>query len=379
MSMVLNEEQNLLKDSAKDFCRDNAPVSELRKLRDEKDETGFSRELWQQMVELGWAGIPFKEEYGGLEFGYAGLGVVLEETGRTLVASPLVSTVLLCGSAIQIGGSDVQKKALIPSIVSGELIMALAVDEKSYHAPTEIDCQAEKTADGYSISGEKVFVLDGHVANKLILVARTSGQSGDTDGITLFLVDSDAAGLTCTRTLMVDSRNAANLQLAGVQVSNDDVIGEVDKGFEILDKVLDIGRIGLAAEMLGSIQEVFEITVQYLKDREQFGVAIGSFQALKHRAAEMFCEIELSISVVREALSKLDEGGDSIPQLASLAKAKLCDTYFLVSNEGVQMHGGIGMTDEFDIGFYMKRARVAQQTFGDAAFHRNRYATLNNF
>ncbi len=379
MSMVLNEEQNLLKDSAKDFCRDNAPVAALRKLRDEKDEIGFSRELWQQMVELGWAGIPFKEEYGGLEFGYGGLGVVLEETGRTLVASPLVSTVLLCGSAIQLGGTEEQKKAIIPSVVAGELIMALAVDEKTYHAPTEVSCSAEKTADGFSITGKKVFVLDGHIADKLIVVARTAGESGDSAGLTLFLVDGDTAGLTRTRTWMVDSRNAANIQLEGVTVPADAVIGEVDKGFELLDRVLDIGRIGLAAEMLGGIQEVFEVTVQYLKDREQFGVAIGSFQALKHRAAEMFCEIELSISVVREALSKLDEGADDIAQLASLAKAKLCDTYFLVSNEGVQMHGGIGMTDEFEIGFYMKRARVAQQALGDAAFHRDRYAALNNF
>ena len=379
MSMVLTEEQVLLRDTAKDFCQENAPITALRKLRDDKDETGFSRELWQQMVELGWAGITFQEEYGGLEFGYGGLGVVLEETGRTLTASPLISTVLLCGSAIQIGGNDTQKKEILPAIIAGETIMALALEEKPHHAPTEISCKAEKAGAGYAITGEKQFVFDGHVADRLIVVARTSGSPGDSDGITLFLVDGKAAGLTIERTWMVDSRNSANIKLENVEVDAAAVIGEVDKGYETLEKVLDIGRIGIAAEMLGSVQEVFERTIQYLKEREQFGVVIGSFQALKHRAAEMFCEIELSKSVVREAFSQLDEGADNIPQIASLAKTKLCDTFFLVSNEGIQMHGGIGMTDEFDIGFFLKRARVVQQAFGDAAYHRDRYATLNGF
>jgi len=379
MSMVLTEEQNLLKDSAKDFCNDKAPISELRKLRDNKDEKGYSPELWAQMVELGWAGIPFKEEYGGLEFGYAGLGVVLEETGRTLTASPLVSTVLLCGTAIQLGGSEAQKKELITSIATGELLMALALEEKTYHAPTEVQCTATKSDAGYTINGSKVFVLDGHIADKLIVVARTSGQIDDANGITLFFVDTDTKGIDCQRTWMVDSRNAANISLTDVEVPEKNILGELDNGYELLEKVLDIGRIGIAAEMLGGVQEVFERTVQYLKEREQFGVPIGSFQALKHRAAEMFCEIELSKSVVREALSQLDEGAGNISQLASLAKAKLGDTFFLVSNEGVQMHGGIGMTDEFDIGFFIKRARVAQQSLGDAAFHRNRYATLSGF
>jgi acyl-CoA dehydrogenase len=377
--MVLTEEQNLLKDSARDFCNDKAPISELRKLRDNKDEKGYSPELWAQMVELGWAGIPFKEEYGGLEFGYAGLGVVLEETGRTLAASPLVSSVLLCGSAIQLGGSEAQKKELIPSIAAGELLMSLALEEKTYHAPTAIQCTATSSDAGYTINGSKVFVLDGHVADKLIVVTRTSGLRGENNGITLFLVDRDNEGVSCQRTWMVDSRNAANINFKDVVVGEENILGELDNGYGLLEKILDIGRIGIAAEMLGSVQEVFERTVQYLKEREQFGVPIGSFQALKHRAAEMFCEIELSKSVVREALSQLDEGADNVPQLASLAKAKLGDTFFLVSNEGVQMHGGIGMTDEFDIGFFMKRARVAQQSLGDAAFHRNRYATLHGF
>lgn len=377
--MVLNEEQTLLKDTAKEFCKENAPVSALRKLRDDRDETGFSRDLWQQMVELGWAGILIPEEYDGLDFGYVGLGVILEETGRTLVASPLVATVLLGGSAVTLGGTEEQKKEILPSIAAGELLMTLAVDEKVHHAPTNISCSAERVDSGFKINGSKLFVMDGHVADQLIVVTRTSGQDSDSSGITLLLVDRKAAGVSIKRTWMVDSRNAADIDFKDVQVPESAVLGRVDRGFELLDKVLDIGRIGLAAEMLGSVQEVFDITLNYLKEREQFGVPIGSFQALKHRAATMFCEIELSKSVVQEALSKLDEGSDTVPTNASLAKAKLCDTFFLVSNEGVQMHGGIGMTDEYDIGFYLKRARVVQQAFGDAEFHRDRYATLNGF
>lgn len=377
--MVLNEEQTLLKDTAREFCKENAPVSALRKLRDDRDETGFSRDLWQQMVELGWAGIVIPEEYDGLDFGYVGLGAILEETGRTLVASPLIATVLLGGSAVTLGGTEEQKKEILPSIATGELLMTLAVDEKVHHAPTNISCSAERVDSGFKINGSKVFVMDGHIADQLIVVTRTSGQDADSSGITLLLVDSNTAGVSIKRTWMVDSRNAADIDFKDVQVPESAVLGRVDRGFELLDKVLDIGRIGLAAEMLGSVQEVFDITLNYLKEREQFGVPIGSFQALKHRAATMFCEIELSRSVVLEALSKLDEGSDTVPTNASLAKAKLCDTFFLVSNEGVQMHGGIGMTDEYDIGFYLKRARVVQQAFGDAEFHRDRYATLNGF
>ena len=188
-----------------------------------------------------------------------------------------------------------------------------------------------------------------------------------------------SAGITRTRSFMVDSRNAARIRFHDVAVGADAVLGEVDQGAGVLEQVLDRGRIGLAAEMLGSAAEAFDRTLNYLKTRKQFGVPIGSFQALKHRAAEMFCEIELAKSVVLDSLSGLDERRNDVAQLASLAKARLSDTLFLVSNEGVQMHGGIGMTDEEEIGFFMKRARVAQATFGDAAFHRDRYATLEGF
>ncbi len=381
MAMILNEEQNMLKDSAKDFCTSNCAIDQLRKLRDEDNKDGFDRATWQSMVELGWAGIPWPEEHGGLAFGYKGLGVVTEETGRTLAASPLYASVWVGGTAVNLGGSAEQKNELLGKIAGGELLLALALEEGNRHAPHAIATTAKKDGSGYVLNGKKTFVLDGHVADQLIVVARTSGASGDRDGLSLMLVPSDSKGLTVTRTKMTDARNAAIVELDNVAVGADALLGAEGKGADVLDPTLDIARIGLASEMLGSLQECFERTVQYLKEREQFGVPIGSFQALKHRAANMFCEVELSKSVVLEALTALDENRDAqeIAKLASLAKTKVGETFNLVSREGIQMHGGIGMTDEFDIGFFLKRSAVTEQTFGDVNFHRNRYGELEGY
>jgi acyl-CoA dehydrogenase len=381
MAMILNEEQSMLKDSAKDFCASNAPITQLRELRDSESADGFDQATWNSMVELGWAAIPWAEEHGGLAFGYKGLGVVTEESGRTLAASPLFASVWVGGTLVSLGSSDAQKSELLPSVAAGELKLALALEESHRHNPYNIATTAAASGDGYTLSGKKTFVLDGHIADKLIVAARTSGDRGARAGITLFIVDSAAAGVSVTRTLMADSRNAANAVLDGVSVSADAVLGTVDAGADVLDPALDIARIGLAAEMLGGTLECFERTVAYLKERKQFGVAIGSFQALKHRAANMFCEIELSKSCVLEALTALDEDRDAteVAKLASLAKAKVGETYGLVSREGIQMHGGIGMTDEFDIGFFIKRARIAQMLFGDHRYHLNRYAELSGY
>ncbi|MCY3818073.1 MAG: acyl-CoA/acyl-ACP dehydrogenase [Gammaproteobacteria bacterium] len=381
MPMILNEEQNMLKDTAREFCTERVPIGQLRKLRDDADPDGFDHGVWASMVELGWAGIPFPEQFGGLDFGYKGLGVVTEETGRTLAASPLFASVWVCGTALNIGGSDAQKSALLPRVASGELLLALALEESHRHDPYGIAMTAGRAGNGYALTGSKTFVLDGHVADRLIVAARTSGASGERDGITLFLVAPDAQGVEITRTMMVDSRNAANVAFSNVPAGADDVVGEVGMGADVLDPTLDIARIGIAAEMLGSTQECFDRTIAYLKEREQFGVPIGSFQALKHRAANMFCEIELSKSVVLEALTALDEQreGEEVAKLASLAKAKVGETFHTVSREGIQMHGGIGMTDEFDIGFFIKRSAVTEQTFGDVNYHRNRYGELEGY
>lgn len=382
MSLVLSEDQQLLKDSAKAFVDQNAPVSVLRGLRDSKDAQGYDQNLWRQMFELGWAGMAIPEAYGGFEFGYGGLGVVLEESGRTLVSSPLIATVLLGASAINELGSDAQKSEFLPQVVSGELLLALAIDEKPHHRPCRIETSAGKSGEGYVLNGCKTFVLDGHIANKLVVVARTAGAIDDEAGLSVFLVDAAAEGVSINRSWMVDSRNSAMLSLNDVKVGADALLGAEGGAYSSLTRVLDIGRIGVAAEMLGSMQQAFEITLDYLKQREQFGVLIGSFQGLQHRAAEMYSEIELCKSTVRAALAALDDADKTdadIAEFASIAKAKLSEVATLVSNEAVQMHGGIGMTDEYDIGFYMKRARVAAAFLGDALFHRERYASLNGF
>ena len=381
MGYVLNEDQTILKEAAKGFIQEKAPVAALRKLRDDKDESGFSQELWAGMVEMGWAGIAIPEDNGGLGFGFQGLGIVLEEAGRTLTASPLVSTVLVGATAIQLGGSDEQKSSILPAVASGELTLALALEEMAQFRPYTIASMAEETEDGFRLNGEKSFVLDGHVADKLIVAARSKGGDHDREGISLFLVDRNADGMTAKRTAMVDNRNASTLELVNVNVSKDALIGELGNGADIIDPLLDHAAIGLAAEMLGTAQECFDRTLEYLKERTQFDAKIGSFQALQHRAVDMYCELELSKSIVMDALSALDDEArkDEIPELASMAKAQVSDTLHLVSSEGVQMHGGIGMTDEHEIGFFLKRARAAERTFGDASWHYKRLATLGGY
>ena len=376
MALALNEETRMVRDTALEFFRERSPITALRKLRDDNDPDGFDRTLWRQMAELGWTGFLVSEDHGGSAFGVTGLGQVMEAAGRTLAATPLLSTALLGASLLELAGSSDQKDEHLPPLVAGERLFALAQEETSRHAPTHIATTAVKQGDGYSLTGQKCFVLDGHIADVLIVVARTGGAVGDRNGITLFLVPADAPGVKRTRTIMVDSRNAALVKLDGAAAT---VLGPVGGASDLLDTVLDRARACLAAEMLGSASEAFERTVQYLKDRRQFGVQIGTFQALKHRTAQMFCEIEVTRSTVVAALSALDEHANDAAALASLAKAKANDTIYLCGNEGIQMHGGIGMTDEHEIGFFMKRARVAQATFGDAAFHRSRYATLMGY
>lgn len=380
MALILNEEQTLLKDSAKDLMTAAAPVTQFRALRDAKDELGYSKDLWTQMVDMGWAGICIPEEFGGLDFGFHGLGIVLEETGRTLAASPLVASILVSASAVTLGGNETQKKQLLPKLAEGTLLMALALDETAHFSPHRIATRAESSARGYKINGAKAFVLDGHIADTLIVATRTSGSTHDRQGITLFLVDRAAAGVEVTRTQMVDNRNAAKITFTDVSVDASAILGELDRGADILDPVLDRAALGMAAEMLGASLEVFERTLAYLKERTQFETKIGSFQSLQHRAVDMYCNLELSKSLLIDALSALDEGRDAdLPALASSAKAQLCETLHQISSEGVQMHGGIGMTDEHEIGFFLKRARVAEKTFGDAGYHYDRLATLNGY
>lgn len=379
MNLTLNDEQTILKHGAHEFFKARMPVKLLRELRDRDDETGFDRVCWREMAGLGWAGILIPETFGGSGFGYQGMGQVMEAAGRSLAASPLASSALLAAPLLLASASETQQAALLPAIAAGELLIALAHDEAPRHAPTRIATQAAQRANGFMLNGCKTFVVDGHVADQLIVVARSSGGRDARAGISLFLVDAHTRGVICTRTHMVDSRNAAQISFDNVELGSEALLGRLDAGYDVLEPVLDGARAALAAEMLGTAVEAFERTLAYLKLRRQFGVAIGSFQALKHRAALMFCELELTRSAVLGALDALDNSHRERAALCSLAKAKACDVLELISAEAVQLHGGIGMTDAEEIGFFLKRARVVQQWLGDASFHRDRYASLLGF
>jgi alkylation response protein AidB-like acyl-CoA dehydrogenase len=376
---VLSEEQSMLRDAAKSWVQEKSPVSAFRKMRDSGAELGYDTAAWNEMAEMGWAGVIVPEEYGGSNFGYLSLGLILEETGRTLVASPLLASAMGAASALVLGGSEEQKQAWLPQIAEGGLVATLAIDEGPHHAPEKVALKAEKSGGGYKLTGNKTFVLEGMAAGLFVVSARTSGAPGDTKGITLFLVPADAKGLTRKRLHLADSRGAAQISFDGVEVGADGVLGEADNGWDLLEKTLDRARAGVAAEMLGSAVQAFETTLEYLKVRVQFGQVIGSFQALQHRAAKMFTDLELARSAVEAALQAIDNNSPDVPELVSLSKAKMGDTFHLVSNEMVQMHGGIGMTDAHDAGFYLKRARAAEAAFGNQAYHRDRYAKIQGY
>ena len=380
MQLVLSEDQELLAKTAGDFAAERSPVSRIRQLRDARDPDGFSRALWKEMAELGWLGIPFPESIGGAGMGLAELAVVLEALGRKLAPEPILSCVLLAGQALLLGGSEAQKEACLPPLVAGEKLLAFGYQERrSRYSPRRVATRAERAGDGWRLTGEKIQVEGGASADAFVISARTSGAESDATGITLFLVPRGAAGLVVVPQNRVDSRNAALLKLDGVAVGTGDVVGAPDAGGDLLESVIDRATVGLCAEMLGSMSEAFERTLTYMKQRIQFGVPIGSFQALKHRAAQCFIEIELARSTVMAAARAVDAGDAEAARLVSLAKARCSDAAVLIGNEAVQMHGGIGMTDEHEIGFYLKRARVAEMTFGDAAFHRDRWARLSGY
>jgi acyl-CoA dehydrogenase len=369
----------MFRDAAKRFAAERAPISQLRQLRDSQDVAGFSREVWKEMADMGWAGVLIPEEFGGFGFGYVGAGLIAEEIGRNLSSTPFLSTAILGATALIKGGTPAHKQALLPAIASGDSIVAFAADERTRHAPLSVATRASGSAGKFKLSGKKLHVLDGHVADKLIVSARTSGDVESRDGITLFVIDAKAPGVTITRTANVDSRNSAYVELRDVSASAEDMLGSVDKGAAILEAVFDAGRAVLASELLGVTAEAFERTLGYLREREQFGAKIGSFQALQHRAAHLFCEIELLRSVTLRALQALDAQESNAPMLVCLAKGRASEVARLATNEAVQMHGGIGMTDEFDIGFFMKRARAAAETFGDAFYHTDRYAQMSGY
>ena len=370
MPLFLNDEQTMLRDTAKDFVAEHAPVSHMRSLRDADDQVGFSRDLWKQFAEMGFTGILIGEEQGGLGLGHVEAGVVLEEIGRNLSPSPFLSTAVAAVAALK---GCAQAERWFPGIIAGDTVAALAIDEGAKHR-SAVAMKAERSGNGFKLTGAKQFVTHGHVADLLIVAARTAGSAEDDQGVTLFAVPRDAANLSARAERLTDASLAARIKFDGVEVDADAVIGEVDAGRDPLRRLLRAGRTGAAAEMLGVGGGAMDMTLGYLKERKQFGTVIGSYQALQHRAAHLYSEMEVARAAVLKAQQLLDAGDDRVEAAVSVAKAMTGIATTLAVQEGVQMHGGIGMTDEYDIGFYMKRGRVLAEMFGDANFHADQLA-----
>ncbi|HTP72403.1 MAG TPA: acyl-CoA dehydrogenase family protein [Burkholderiaceae bacterium] len=373
MTWVLDEQRRMLRDSAQTFLAERAPVSHLRALRDANDAAGYSAPLWRDFGQQGYSATLVPEALGGLGLGVAEAGLIAEQVGHTLTPTPYFSTAVLAAWLLRAAGSPAQQRAWLPRIAAADAVLALAVDEQSRHRPGALATTAARDGDGWRLDGHKLLVVDGHVADALIIAARADG------GTALLLVPSHTPGLTIERTVMVDAHNAARVRCDGVRVGGDALIGAVESGAQLLDGVLDVGRAVAACELLGLADEVFERTVEYLKQRKQFDRLLGEFQALQHRCAELFCDLELTRAIVRQALKALDDASADAPLRVAQAKARACLTANRAVQEGVQMHGGIGMTDELEIGLFMKRARVLQELFGDAAFQMDRAALLSGY
>ncbi len=376
---ALDEEQTLIRDQAKAWASEQAPVQEFRAMRDSGVEAGFDAAIWTEIVGLGWPGMIVPEQYGGAGLSYLTFGLVLEEIGRQLTASPLVASALVGAGAIIEVGSDEQRQTVLPHIADGSAIVTLAIDEGPRHDPVGTALSAELGPVGFTLNGAKTFVLEGMSATSFVVAARTSGQPGETQGISMFLVPADAPGLSRTRLVAVDSRGYANLAFEGVEVPESALMGSLDEGYAALEIILDKARAGIAAEMLGTASQAFDMALEYLKTRVQFGQVIGSFQALGHRAADLFTEMELARSCMEGALQAIDAEADDAAQMVSLSKCRTGEFLHHMSNQLIQIHGGIGMTDEFDAGFYLKRARVLENLLGNQAFHRDRFSRLVGF
>ena len=378
MSFLLNEEQRQFSDSAQEFLSAKSPLSLQRQLRDSSTALGFEPRLWEEVIELGWTAAVFPESEGGLAVGYKGMGAVFEAIGRNVAALPLLSSIVLGGEVILQAGSATQKQTWLPGLITGQHRLALAIDEQGRHDPSKIKTTATKSADGWVLNGNKWFVMDGLGATCFVVVAKIEAGQGDSS-MGLFLVDNAWTGVKIQPTRLADSRNYAQLQLTQVRITEDICLAIGSKAEEALNLALDKARACLAAEGLGLLKEAFDRTNMYLKERIQFDVPIGSFQALQHRMARLYTELQMLESCVRAALNAIDSEAEDLALLVSLAKARTSDLCEKLMNEAIQLHGGIGVTDEFDLGLIVKRARVLQQSLGDGVFHRNRYACLKGF
>ncbi|MCP9221269.1 acyl-CoA dehydrogenase [Erythrobacter sp. LQ02-29] len=379
MPLYHDDDQAMLADSASQFMAEEGAIEkQLRHWRDRECKDGFGHGLWEQFAEMGFTGMLVDEDDGGLGMGHVEAGIVLEEIGRNLTPSPFLTSSVIAVTALK-GADAALKERYLPGLIEGKAVYAVAIDEGAKHRPERIACTAERSGNGFKLSGRKDFVIQGASADMLVVAARTSGSDGDEDGVTLFAVPKDAANMSQDPVRLVDSSMASHVKFDGVELDGDAVIGEVDGGRELLNRMLDAGRVGAAAEGVGVARGAMDRTVDYLKQRKQFGKLIGEFQALQHRAAHLYAEVEIARAAVIKAQQLLDGGSERGSLMASVAKAKVARTAALAVQEGVQMHGGIGMTDEYDIGLFMKRDRALSEFLGDAYYHAGRVADLSGY
>ena len=371
MDFGFSEDQDMIRQMARDFLAENCPTTFVRQMME--DEKGYSPDLWNEMAGFGWLGMTFPEEYGGQGLGFVDLMVILEEMGAVLLPSPYFSSVILAGQTILIAGSDAQKQEYLPKIADGSLIATLAMTEPSgrFDAEGVSEVRALPADGGFQISGTKLFITDAHVSDLMVVAARTKDAGDKSFGVTLFLVDSKTPGITINLLQTMDqTRKQCEVIFDNVQVGRDRVLGQVDLGWPALQKVLNLGCAAMCAEMVGGAQRVLDISVAYAKERVQFGRPIGSFQAIKHKCAEMMLQVESAKSAAYYAAWAVDEDAPEAPLAISMAKAYCSDAYRHTAGEGIQVHGGIGFTWEHDMHLYFKRAKYTEFTFGDATYHR---------
>ena len=375
--MILTDDQRMLQDVVRPFMAEEGAIkAQLRHWRDKGCKDGFGHGLWKQLAELGLTGILVPESAGGAGLGQVEANLVLEEIGRNLTPSPFLTTSVAAARALE---GSAQAERWFPGIVSGETVAALAVDEARNHNPAATALEAKRQGNGFLLNGQKQFVVHGASADLLLVAARTAGGAGESKGVTLFAVPRDTAGIEVENVALADSSKAARLTLTDVAVDADAVVGEVDDGWAPLSRALGAARAGAASELVGIAAGASEMTFDYLKQRKQFGKLIGEFQVLQHRAAHLYGEIEIARAAALKAAQLIDAGDPHAELMTAVAKAKAGKVARLAVQEGVQMHGGIGMTDEHDIGLYMKRQAVLDELFGGPRFHTGEVARLSGY
>ncbi len=379
MNFQITEDQKMLVETVSNFTKKDSPVERVRKIRE--SDVGWDKQVWAKMGELGWLGVPLPESVGGIGGTFLDAGLVIERLGATLVPEPYIPSVIVAGMTLSHYGTEAQQQKYLPSMIEGKTSLALAyVEKNSRYEVSNVETRAEKTGTGYRLTGKKEWVLNGQAADHILVSARTSGGPRDKEGVSLFVVDRGAPGLKIKTVACMDSHKAALIELEGVSVAADALIGAEGKATPILDRAQDYGAAASACEGSGINQATLQMTRDYLCEREQFGVKIGTFQALQHRLVDMFVQVELCKSTAILAMLHADSSDDvERKRSVSIAKKQLSRGGFFVTRQGIQLHGGIGVTDEHNIGLYFKRMQSLCALYGDEDHHVDRFATLPSF